>query len=59
MRYFKVLVKAAILSHYQLEQQSGHEISPATQLTDNEETQRERDFCENLYIGKLSPGLSW
>jgi hypothetical protein len=59
VRYFKSLVKEAVMSHYEEEQRRGHKILPARRQTDNEETKNERSFCENLCTERLSPHLAW
>jgi hypothetical protein len=59
VRYFKSLVKEAVVSHRREEQKIGHEIWPAQRLTRIEETRDERAFCRDLCSKELSSQLSW
>lgn len=59
VRYFKTLVKEAIMSHWKEEQRVGHEIWPAQRLStcSNQDTEEERAFCREL-CGSSSNGGS-
>lgn len=62
VRYFKELIKKAVMGHREEEEKVGREIWPARREMkgeDSEETQKDEAFCKSLCGGETAGKLAW